>query len=89
MIWYWFVGGYLILGLTMVILSVLSEWFQGEDLTLAEVPLALLVIFIWPIFLPGMLLEWIEKQNKKKPFSQRVILKGRMSAKVAKALYKE
>lgn len=78
----------LCLSLAVVVFDIVSEWRQGNDITLGQlgmlVGFVLLMILIWPVWIVLACLEWIRENWRLGKHT--VILRGSRSAKVYRAL---
>lgn len=81
------VMGYLFVGISISIAAMIITWNSGEDILGKHLGYLCIAAILWPLALAIMAYEkWQESQKQKGPFSERVLIKGKLSAKVEKAL---
>ena len=88
---FWFLGYFVVgmlIGITIAVVAVVQTWQTGEDITLHDLGMVVLVIgamtLFWPIIGCMILSEWIG--NNWKLTRNTVILRGSRSAKTFRAL---
>jgi len=88
---FWFLGYFVVgmlIGITIAVVAVVQTWQTGEDITLHDLGMVVLILVImtlfWPIIGCMILYEWIV--NNWKLTRNTVILRGSRSAKTFRAL---
>lgn len=84
------VGIYLLIGLLFFSVSAWDEWRRGNDITWGDLLYGPLfcTLWLWPLieWTIGKVQDFIKAREGDQPYLERVAIKGRLSAKVERAL---
>jgi len=89
------VAAYLLLGVILISCILYAEWYKGENICWDTLLHAPWVCAIWPLVALELLAEWWKhfmaerarnRGESPMPLSERVAIKGRLSARVERAL---
>lgn len=84
------VAAYAVIGVCWYVFALYVEWYQGNNITVGDLVDGTLIMVLWPMVILDIIREYQFLYGKQHPdhvpFNKRVIIKGRLSARVERAL---
>lgn len=81
---------YALIGMACYVVGIYMEWYEGKPITVGDLVNGTLLIVAWPVIILDILREWRMQQMRRNPdhvpLGKRVVLKGRLDARVERAL---
>ena len=81
---------YALIGMACYVVGSYMEWYEGKPITVGDLVDGTLLIVAWPVIVMDILSEWRMQRVRHNPdyvpLEKRVVLKGRLDARVERAL---
>jgi ACR3 family arsenite efflux pump ArsB len=84
------VATYAVISVCWYVVALYMEWYQGNHITVGDLVDATLIMVLWPMVILDIIRQYQSDYGKQHPdyvpINKRVIIKGRLDARVERAL---